>query len=279
MSASVSRPIRTMVSVSLALLFAGPGIAVAQRIEVEGRAWIPEISARAKIEGGSSSPGTPIDLGRDLGIDTEPLPELRLSIFTGPNSRLRLAYTHGRWDGDAIIGQGIEFNGTQFPAASRVVSDLDLHYARLGWIWQPWLIPDRLRLGPHPGSQGLRGGDDARSSRARASAEGDRARHRRRPHDRRCGGLPDEFRDQPVSRSLGAERGPSRVRGRRRDRREGHREPVPQRRRRVSLLRDPRRGAAELCAPAALRAVRRRQPQVLSAVKGPRVDSVTSGGM
>jgi len=42
----------------------------------------------------------------------------------------------------------IEFNGTQFPAGSRVVSDLDLHYARLGWIWQPWLIPERLRLGP-----------------------------------------------------------------------------------------------------------------------------------
>jgi len=36
MSASVSRPIRTMVSVSLALLCAGPGIAVAQRIEPEG---------------------------------------------------------------------------------------------------------------------------------------------------------------------------------------------------------------------------------------------------
>src|SRR2546426_2207327 len=95
MSASVSRPIRTMVSVSLALLFAGPGIAVAQRIEVEGRAWIPEISARAKIEGGSSSPGTPIDLGRDLGIDTEPLPELRLSIFTGPDRKsTRLNSSH-----------------------------------------------------------------------------------------------------------------------------------------------------------------------------------------
>src|SRR6266576_4842545 len=117
-SASVSRPIRTMVSVSLALLFAGPGIAVAQRIEVEGRAWIPEISARAKIEGGSASPGTPIDGGRDLGIDTEPLPELRLSIFTGPNSRLRLAYTHARWDGDAVIGRDVEFNGTRFPAAA-----------------------------------------------------------------------------------------------------------------------------------------------------------------
>ena len=28
------------------------------------------------------------------------------------------------------------------------MSDLDLHYARLGWIWQPWLIPERLRLCP-----------------------------------------------------------------------------------------------------------------------------------
>src|SRR5256885_14575202 len=29
-----------------------------------------------------------------------------------------------------------------------IMSDLDLHYARLGWIWQPWLIPERLRLCP-----------------------------------------------------------------------------------------------------------------------------------
>ena len=89
-----------------------------------------------------------IDFDRDLGIGTEPLPELRLSVFTGPNSRLRLAYTHGRWDGDTVIGQAIEFNGTTYPAGARVVSDLDLHYARLGWIWQPSLIPGVFRLGP-----------------------------------------------------------------------------------------------------------------------------------
>ncbi|PYN61823.1 MAG: hypothetical protein DMD90_21940, partial [Candidatus Rokuibacteriota bacterium] len=116
-SADVSRLIRNLVDASLVLLFALPGVAAAQRIEPEGRAWIPEISARAKIEGGSS-PGTPIELGRDLGIDKEPLPELRLSIFTGPNSRLRLAYTHARWDGDAVIGRDVEFNGTRFPAAA-----------------------------------------------------------------------------------------------------------------------------------------------------------------
>src|SRR3989475_3750374 len=147
MVARVSPRVRSLLLASVALLVALPAGAAAQLIELEGRVWVPGIDAQAKIEGGSSA-GTLIDFDRDLGIGTEPLPELRLSVFTGPNSRLRLAYTHGRWDGDAIIGQGIEFNGTQFPAASRVVSDLDLHYARLGWIWQPWLIPDRLRLGP-----------------------------------------------------------------------------------------------------------------------------------
>ncbi len=147
MGAYVSQRVRNLLLASLVLLTALPGVAAAQFIELEGRVWVPEISARAKIEGGSSA-GTTIDFDRDLGIDTEPLPELRLSIFTGPNSRLRLAYTHARWEGNSAIGQAVQFNGTTYPAGARIVSDLDLHYARLGWIWQPWLIPGVLRLGP-----------------------------------------------------------------------------------------------------------------------------------
>jgi hypothetical protein len=143
----VSRSIRTLLFASLSLLVALPGVAAAQRIELEGRAWVPEINAQARIQGGST-PGTTLDFNRDLGIDPEPSPDLRLSVFTGPNSRFRLAYTHGRWDGEAISGRDIEFNGTLYPAGARVNSDLDLHYIRLGWIWEPWLIPDRLRLGP-----------------------------------------------------------------------------------------------------------------------------------
>src|SRR3989442_5742702 len=77
---------------------------------------MPEVSARAKIEGGPL-PGTEFDFVKDLGIDDEPLPDLRLSIFTGPNSKLRLGYTHAAFEGDTIIGRTIQFNGTDYPAS------------------------------------------------------------------------------------------------------------------------------------------------------------------
>ena len=114
MGAYVSQRVRNLLLASLVLLTALPGVAAAQFIELEGRVWVPEISARAKIEGGSSA-GTTIDFDRDLGIDTEPLPELRLSIFTGPNSRLRLAYTHARWEGNSAIGQAVQFTVLAYP--------------------------------------------------------------------------------------------------------------------------------------------------------------------
>ena len=138
---------RAQLLVSLVLFVALPGVAEAQRIELDGRYWIPEVSARAKIEGGPL-PGTEFDFVKDLGIDDEPLPDLRLSIFTGPNSKLRLGYTHAAFEGDTIIGRTIQFNGTDYPASTRVVSELDLHYLRLGWIWQLPVIPGKLRAGP-----------------------------------------------------------------------------------------------------------------------------------
>jgi hypothetical protein len=133
--------------VSLGLLAAWSGPAAAQRVELEGRYWPARVRAEAKIEGGSL-PGTAVDFERDLGIDEPALADLRLSVLTGPNSRLRLAYTHAGYEGDRVIGRAIEFNGTTYPAMTRVVSELDLHYARLGWMWQLPVIADRLRLGP-----------------------------------------------------------------------------------------------------------------------------------
>src|SRR3989454_5672150 len=79
-----SQHMRAQLLVSLALFVALPGVAAAQRIELDGRYWMPEVSAPAKIEGGPL-PGTEFDFVKDLGIDDEPLPDLRLSIFTGPN--------------------------------------------------------------------------------------------------------------------------------------------------------------------------------------------------
>ncbi|MBI2160881.1 MAG: hypothetical protein HYU25_11005 [Candidatus Rokubacteria bacterium] len=132
---------------SVGLVVALPGAAAAQRIELDGRYWIPDVSAEAKIEGGAL-PGTTFDFERDLGISREPLADLRLSVFTGPNSKLRLAHTRGDYEGDTILGRTIQFNGSVFRAATRVVSELDMHYARLGWIWQLPLIPGKLKVGP-----------------------------------------------------------------------------------------------------------------------------------
>jgi hypothetical protein len=138
---------RTALLVSVGLVVALPSVAAAERLELDGRYWIPDVSARAKIEGGSR-PGTAFDFGRDLGISDEPLADLRLSVFTGAHSKLRLAYAHASFEGDTIIDQTIQFNGTDYPAMTRVVSELAVHYLRLGWIWQLPLIPGRLNVGP-----------------------------------------------------------------------------------------------------------------------------------
>jgi hypothetical protein len=134
-----------LVGVGLAVVL--PGAAAGQRIELDTRYWPAELVAEAKIEGGPL-PGTAFDFKKDLGIDDEPLVDLRLAVFTGPNSRLRLAYTRASYEGDTIIGRAVEFNGSTYPAATRVVSELDVHYARLGWIWQLPVIPGKLRVGP-----------------------------------------------------------------------------------------------------------------------------------
>ena len=122
-------------------------MAAGQRVELDARYWPADVVAEAKIEGGPL-PGTAFDFKKDLGIDDEPLVDLRLSVFTSPNSRLRLAYARASYQADTVIGRAIEFNGSTYPAATRVVSELDVHYVRLGWIWQLPVIPGKLRVGP-----------------------------------------------------------------------------------------------------------------------------------
>lgn len=141
-----SRPLKSLV-VSLGLLLALPGAATAQRLELDARYWAADVVAEAKIEGGPLL-GTAFDFKTDLGIDDEPLADLRLALFTGPHSTLRITYTRASYEADTIIGRAIEFNGVTYPAGARVVSELDLHYARLGWLWRLPVIPGKLRVGP-----------------------------------------------------------------------------------------------------------------------------------
>ena len=103
------------------------------KVEFEGRYWITDLNAKAKVT--KFGIGTEID-NADLGLKDENLPDLRFTWYTGPNSKLRLAYTQVAYSGDKIIERTIEFGGSTYPVGGRVVTDLDVKHLRLGWAWQ-----------------------------------------------------------------------------------------------------------------------------------------------
>lgn len=134
-----------ILAVCLVLLQQGP--AVAQIVELEGRYWFADLEGSAQIKS-DSVPGTRVDLKNDLGVEDENLPEARLTFWTGPNSRIRLAYLYGSFSGDTILGQTIQFHGTTFSANTRVETDLDIHYGRVGWAYMFPVVPGIFKVGP-----------------------------------------------------------------------------------------------------------------------------------
>jgi hypothetical protein len=136
------------------LVLMTPAPALAQIVDVEGRIWFADLDASTRVESGSI-PGTRIDLGQDLDVGDENLPEIRLTFSTSPNSKLRLAYLQGRFDGDTTLGQSIQFSGTAFAANTRVETDLDFYYGRAGWTWQFPVVPGVFKIGPLVELKGL----------------------------------------------------------------------------------------------------------------------------
>ena len=117
------------------------------KFEFEGRYWITDLTA--SIKNTEFGVGTRVDFTSDLGLDDENLPELRFTWYTGPKSRLRLAYTQVEYSGDENLDRTIEFGGETFTTGTRVETDLDVKYLRLGWAWQFIdLAKGRVRLGP-----------------------------------------------------------------------------------------------------------------------------------
>ncbi len=116
-------------------------------VELEARYWLPDLDASMKVDD-DSLPGTDIDLEEDLGLDGEEAPEGRLTIRTGVVSRLRLAYTRLRFEADETLSRTIRFGGETFAAGQTVASEVEMHYGRVGWLWQPLTIPGLLRFGP-----------------------------------------------------------------------------------------------------------------------------------
>ena len=129
------------------LVLVTSGTAAAQVLDIEARYWLADLDGSAKIEG-DSIPGTSLDLDGDLDVEDADLLELRLTIGTGLNSKLRFAYTYGEFDGNRTLDQSIEFAGTTFAAGSRVESDIAVHYGRIGWAWQFLAVPGIFKIGP-----------------------------------------------------------------------------------------------------------------------------------
>jgi len=104
------------------------------KVEFEGRYWITNLSGSAKVV--DHGIGTDIDFKSDLGLTNKNFPEGRFTWYTGPNSRLRLAYTQIDYSGDKDIARILEFNGKTYTLGTRVITDLKVNYLKLGWIWQ-----------------------------------------------------------------------------------------------------------------------------------------------
>ena len=104
------------------------------KVEFEGRYWITDFAAKGKVT--VFDIGTEIDFKDDLGLKDEDFPDLRFTWYTGPKSKLRLAYTQAAYRGDKNIERTIEFGGESYTVGTRVKTDLDVYYLRLGWAWQ-----------------------------------------------------------------------------------------------------------------------------------------------
>jgi hypothetical protein len=131
----------------LAIALLAPGLALAQIVELEGRYWFTDVKATMKVSSGSLE-GSNVDLEDDLGIDANDAPGVRLTFGLPFNNRIRFTYTQLLFDGDTTLSQSIAFGGSTFNAGTRVHSEFDIHYGRLGWIWQPLAIPGLLKVGP-----------------------------------------------------------------------------------------------------------------------------------
>ncbi len=123
-------------------------------VELEGRYWITELTSRVKSTQGGA--GTNIDLGENLGVDDENLPDIRIHLNAGPFGRFRVGYTRASLSGDRFIGSDILFGGTTFTAGTRVLTDFEANYLRVGWLWQISLL-DTVKLGPVLEAKGLWG--------------------------------------------------------------------------------------------------------------------------
>ncbi len=120
------------------LMFTG-GVASSQVLELEGRYWRPTLTSSVRILGDNAEVPpdlATIDLKGDLGLQDKSLTDWRLTLFTGPRSRLRAAFVKMDYAADHEMQRTVVFQGQTYTVGTRVLSSLRFDYWRLGWTWQ-----------------------------------------------------------------------------------------------------------------------------------------------
>jgi len=125
---------------ALVLTFAGfvASASTAQILEVEGRYWAPNFTGQVQVTGGAQVPDGlgVIDLKDDLGLTNKRFEDWRVSLATGPHSRLRVAYVSMDYNADQQVQRTVVFDGQTYTVGTRVVTNLSMKYWRYGWIWE-----------------------------------------------------------------------------------------------------------------------------------------------
>ncbi|MHC4944007.1 MAG: porin family protein [Planctomycetota bacterium] len=142
------RNLSTFLPIMMMLLFAAA--CVSPMFELEGFFWAPDLDMEAKAVDtgpGGIEIGEKIDVVEDLGVDDDEFIGGRLKWFTGDNSWIRFEYIPIDYDSDELITRTFTFNGNIYPVNTRVITDLELEYMRLGWGWQFIAIGDTFKAG------------------------------------------------------------------------------------------------------------------------------------
>lgn len=129
---------------ALCLFMGVLGVAYAEpTVEIDGRYWMPNLTSSVKST--EAGLGSRTNLRSDLGVRKESLPDIRLSTGQGA---LRMAYNQVSLSGNRFVGQNIEFGGEIFTAGTRVKTDIEFNYLRLGWAWKFIDLFETGKIGP-----------------------------------------------------------------------------------------------------------------------------------
>jgi hypothetical protein len=116
------------------LLILGTALAQGPVVEFEGRYWMTNLSADAKLT--QAGQGTDINLKSDLDIGDKNFPSGRINFFLGQAHRLTLDYTPISYNTDSNLRRPVDFGGETYTVNTRVIGKLDLQYYRFGWAYQ-----------------------------------------------------------------------------------------------------------------------------------------------